>query len=321
MNKTEESPQGFEAQLLSDLTAHVARRAEGVPVASPVGRRVRSLRGWRLAGAFGLAVALTAGGLAVQTMRLGDQSPPTASASEILRMAADAARQQPALTARPDQYVFTEILVTSREAPGSGPYRTVRTQLWQSAGGVAYTQARSRPESDPNGWGELRVLRMDDPADPDKELDAFPPPAYHGDLPTEPDALLRYLREHPVDLHLPEAADEAAVYGDASMPYTTARSMLDDYVPPLALAALYELLAREPGATVISGNVADAAGRSGVAIRMPGVTGANVDFVFDRDTHVFLGNRDSVVRDGKESLFWAAARLRTAIVDRPGQLP
>ncbi|WP_405426214.1 CU044_5270 family protein [Micromonospora sp. NBC_00617] len=321
MNETERSPQGFDEQLLRDLTAHVAQRAELASAARPAGRRTRFLRGWRLAGAVGLAVALTAGGLAVQTMRLGDQSPPTASASEIFHLAADAARQQPELTARPDQYVFTETLATIREMPASGPYRTLRNQLWQSAGGVAYTQGRYRPETDPNGWGELRVLRMGDVADPEKELDAFQPPAYHGDLPTDPDELLRYLREHPVDLHLPEGADEEAVYGDESMAYTTARSMLDGYVPPRALAALFEVLAREPGAVVISGDVVDAAGRHGVAIRMPGVIGGNLDLIFDRDSHVYLGTRNSVIRNGKESLESAAALLRVAIVDRPGQLP
>ncbi|RQX05000.1 hypothetical protein DLJ59_08670 [Micromonospora inaquosa] len=321
MNETERSPQGFEEQLLRDLTAHVARRAETASVARPAGRRTRFLRGWRLAGAFGLAVTLTAGALAVQTMRLGDQPPPTASASEIFHLAADAARQQPELTARPDQYVFTESLATIRDLPDSGPYQTIRNQLWQSAGGVAYTQGRYRPETDPNGWGELRVLRMGDAADPTKELDAFQPPAYHGDLPTDPDELLRYLREHPVDLHLPEGADEEAVYGGESMAYTTAWSMLDGYLPPRALAALFQVLAREPGAVVISGDVVDVAGRHGVAIRMPGVIGGNLDLIFDRDSHVYLGTRNSVVRNGKESLYHAVALLRIAIVDRPGQLP
>ncbi|KAB1927496.1 hypothetical protein F8280_06800 [Micromonospora noduli] len=321
MNETERSPQGFEEQLLRDLTAHVAQRAEVASAARPAGRRTRFLRGWRLVGAFGLAVTLTAGALAVQTIRVGDQPPPTASASEIFHLAADAARQQPELTARPDQYVFTESLVTIRDLPDTGPYQTVRNQLWQSAGGVAYTQGRYRPESDPNGWGELRVLRMGDAADPTKDLDAFQPPAYHGDLPTDPDELLRHLRENPVDLHLPEVADEEALYGDESMVYTTARWMLRGYVPPRALAALFELLAREPGAVVISGDVVDAAGRHGVAIRMPGVIGGNEDFLFDRDTHVFLGRRGTVVRDGKESLYDSVALLRIAIVDRPGQLP
>ncbi|MGQ5259879.1 CU044_5270 family protein [Micromonospora sp. ZYX-F-536] len=321
MNKIEQSPHGFEEQLLTDLTAHVVRRSEVVSAVRPVGRRTRFLNGWRIAGAFGLAVALTVGALAVQTMRVGNQPPPTASASEILRMAADAARQQPELTARPDQYVFTEVLATTRELPDSGPYTTVRTQIWQSAGGVAHTQARYRPGTDPNGWSELKVLRPSDPANPDKELDELPSPAYHGDLPTDPDELLRYLREHPVDLNLPEGADEEAVYGDESMAYTTARSMLSGYVPPRALAALFELLARQPGAVVISGDVVDAAGRHGVAIRMPGVIGGNNDFIFDRDTHVYLGTRMSVVRNGKESLYSAAAPLRVAIVDRPGQLP
>ncbi|MFF0253629.1 CU044_5270 family protein [Micromonospora zamorensis] len=321
MNKTDQSSHGFEEQLLADLSAHVARRADLISAAHPVGRRARLLRGWRLAGAFGLAVTLTAGALAVQTMRVGDQPPPTASAAEIFRRAADAARQQPELTARPAQYVFTERLATTRELPDSGPYITVRVQRWESAGGVAHAQTRYRPEADPNGWSELRVHRMDDPGDPDKELDAFPPPAYHGDLPTDPDELLRHLREHPVDLHLPEGADEEAVYGDESMAYTTARSMLDGYVPPRALAALYELLAREPGAVVISGDVVDAAGRHGVAIRVPGMIDGNTEILFDRDSHVYLGRRMSVVRNGKESMYASGALIRVAIVDRPGQLP
>lgn len=187
--------------------------------------------------------------------------------------------------------------------------------------GVAHTQGRYRPENDPNGWSELEVRRIDDPGDPTKELDVFPGPAYHGGLPTDPDELLRYLREHPVDLHLPEGADEEAVYGGESMAYTTAWSMLDGYVPPRALAALFEVLARQPGAVVISGDVVDVAGRHGVAIRMPGVIGGNLDLIFDRDSHVYLGTRNSVIRNGKESLESAAALLRVAIVDRPGQLP
>ncbi|MFC3499401.1 CU044_5270 family protein [Micromonospora krabiensis] len=320
MTRFPQSSHDFEERLLTDLKAHIVRRSEAAPAARRSGRR-RLVGGRRLAGAFALVVALTAGGLAVQTLGVGEQSPPTASAAEIFRLAADAARQQPELTARPDQYVFTELLATMRERPGSGPYTTVRTQLWQSAGGVAYTQARYRPESDPNGWGDLRELRLGDPADPEKELDDFPPPAYHGGLPTDPDALLEHLRKNPVDLHLPEAADEEAVYGSDSMAYTTARSMLDGYVPPRALAALFEVLAREPGAVVISRDVVDAAGRHGVAIRMPGVIGGNYDFVFDRDTHVYLGTRMSLVRDGSESLYSEAALLRVGVVDRPGQLP
>ncbi|MEV1328706.1 CU044_5270 family protein [Micromonospora costi] len=321
MTRRDQAPHGFEERLLTDLKAHVVSRAEPASTARTVGRRIRFPRGWRLAGAFGLAVALTAGGLAVQTMGVGDRPPPTASAAEIFRLAADAAREQPELVARPEQYVFTEVLATMRELPDSGPYRTSRVQTWQSAGGLAHAQARYRPENEPDGWGDLRVLRPNDPANPLKELDELPSPAYHGDLPTDPDELLRYLRDHPVDLHLPEGADEQAVYGSEGMAYTTARSMLHGYVPPRALAALFELLARQPGAVVISGDVVDAAGRHGVAIRMPGVIGGNSDFVFDRDTHAYLGTRDSIVRDGKESLFSATALLRVAIVDRPGQLP
>ncbi len=303
----------FEEQLLKDLSAHVARRAE---LASAVRRPERRapLRGRRLVVAFGLALVLPAAGLLAQNLGASDQPLGAANASEILILAANAAEQEPELTARLDQYVFTEVLTKSRE-PATGSVRAVRVQMWQSAGGVAHTQVRHRPDSEPNAWSELAVMRPDDPADPGR----LPSPAFHGGLPTDADELLRHLRRHPVQLHLPEGADAEAVYEDERMPYATARSLLQGYLPPKTLAALFELLAREPGAIVVAGDVPDATGRPGVAVRMPGTIGGSHDLIFDRSSHRYLGYR--LLHDGEETPELTSALLRVGIVDEPGELP
>lgn len=49
--------------------------------------------------------------------------------------------------------------------------------------------------------------------------------------------------------------------------------------------------------------------------------GAHIDLIFDRETHAYLGTRDVLVRDGKESLYTSTAVTRMAVVDRLGQLP
>jgi hypothetical protein len=67
--------------------------------------------------------------------------------------------------------------------------------------------------------------------------------------------------------------------------------------------------------------VTDAAGRRGIALRMLGVYGGNIDLIFDPKTHAYLGQRNTILRGGKETLSNSVAVLRMAVVDRPKQLP
>jgi hypothetical protein len=306
---------GFEERLLVELKDEIAARNLGRSIVGSAtgtgGRRARRSRvpAWRLAVAAGLATVLTAGVLVVQT--IGDRDRPAeASAAQVLRDAALAARQQPALTARPDQYLFMEFLVTHRDKPASGPYITRRFQRWVTAGDGDQWQQRWRPESEPDAWQDV-------PAQDD-----VPRPAgYLTGLPTDPDGMLDYLRENPPDLPLPEGADEAAIADDPTTAFGTALWLLDGYLPPESMGALFEAMARVPGAVVVPGDVTDAAGRRGIALRTPGVFGATEDVIFDRETYAYLGERDMLVRDGRESPYLSTARLRTAIVDHPGQLP
>jgi hypothetical protein len=298
---------GFEERLLDELKDHVAAR---VPATETPARHGPAYRRWFVPG-WRLVVAVSGAVVVVKGSGPDEWTPAPASAADILHDAALAARRQPELTARPDQFVFLELRVMiQRELGPDQPYETAVQQRWVPADDSPRWFARRRMESQPGGW----------------EIQHFPkdvgrPAGYLADLPEDPEALLSYLRAHPVKLDLPPGADLKAVYDDPEMPYLTALSLLDGYVPPHSLGALYEVLASWPGATVVPGDVRDAAGRRGVALRMPGVIGGHNDIIFDRETFAYLGQRDLLVRGGQEFLFMASARLRTAIVDRPWQLP
>jgi hypothetical protein len=78
-------------------------------------------------------------------------------------------------------------------------------------------------------------------------------------------------------------------------------------VPPKALAALFEAVARIDGLTVEE-NVQDGAGRTGVGVRWSRPGGYAGTLVFDARTHVFLGTDMSAV-------------IQRGIVDQVGQRP
>ncbi|WP_433387335.1 hypothetical protein [Micromonospora sp. KLBMP9576] len=170
-------------------------------------------------------------------------------------------------------------------------------------------QQRRRPEARPDEW------RTDD-------LSGHPRRAgYVTDLPTDPEQMLRYLREQPDPVPLPAGADREALRNDPWCCFNVGAWLLEGYLPPQSRGALFQALAQFPGAAVVPGEVRDAAGRRGVALRWPGVTGAHWDLIFDPATHAYLGNRVVLVRDGRESLDWSTAVVRMAIVDRSGQAP
>ncbi|MEK8109195.1 hypothetical protein NKG94_39765 [Micromonospora sp. M12] len=129
---------------------HPGRR--GGPDSRPAARRGSRWRtpGWRLAGVGGLVALLTVAGLAVQTS--GD-APPTASAAEVLTEAAETARQQPDLVARPGQFLFIELRLTYREEPAAGAYINERLQRWVPVGAGTTWQQRRRLESRPTSGG------------------------------------------------------------------------------------------------------------------------------------------------------------------------
>ena len=128
-------------------------------------------------------------------------------------------------------------------------------------------------------------------------------------LPTSPRALLSLIY--------------AQTKGEGPSPDAEAFTTIGDLireaiVPPRTAAALYRAAALIPGVTVI-GNVADAVGRSGVAVAWR-TGGDDVDaWIFDPVTLQYMGERDYNTATG--AVNGESAVLQRAFVARPGALP
>jgi hypothetical protein len=269
-------------------------------------RRVKGWRlGWRLATAGGLAVALTAGVIAAQTLDIGDHAPAAnAEAATILRNAAQAARRHPELKARPDQFVYIESIGRApetivdekgeRTVPGVPGLR----RAWLSVDSSRDGLVRQRPQSG-GAWTEDRI---DDPS-----------PAYLSGLPTDKEGMRRYIASitHGGD---PRDIRALATIGDL---------IRERYVAPRSMAALLEVAAEIEG-TIVVRNVVDMAGRGGIAVAT-NARGVLAELIFDPETYEYLGEQGVAIQDvdiwHKGDVTGGAARLRIAIVDRAGELP
>jgi hypothetical protein len=159
-------------------------------------------------------------------------------------------------------------------------------QVWLSVDGTQVGLIRLRPASDPAAAST--ELRLD-----------MGTPGYLVNLPTDAASMSRYLYAHSQG---DNPRDEQAFR-------TAVDLLLDTYLTPAQQAAMFDAVARIPGITV-QANVADLAGRHGVAVVMSGSAGSASaeEVIFDPDTGRYLGTGTS-------------ALMRQAVVDRPGQIP
>jgi hypothetical protein len=124
-------------------------------------------------------------------------------------------------------------------------------------------------------------------------------------LPTDPHALLDYIYAR---VHNPGQADGA---------FTTIADTLRESIPPPSVAAaFYRAAALIPGVTVVP-DAQDALGRPGVAVSFTSDAGVQSEWIFDKDTLKWLGERMYI--DGK--LVFKTAITDRAIVDHPGEIP
>lgn len=333
-------PERLRGRVLSGIAGQPRRRLGMLGRLGPLGQGRQGLLGgrvavprlgWRLAAAGGLAAALAAGLLVAQTVSIGDHSPAaTAEAAEILHSAAQAVRQVPDLSARPDQFVYVESAtaysVTSG-ATGTTRIEPKQRRVWLSGDGTGDGLLRER-RADDDEWSELSLPGCRDGRETPimseaKQAEAEPNgaaptgckpvPAYLGDLPTDVDAMYRYLYDNSQGDN-PRDVQAFVTVGDL---------IRENYVRPQAMAAMFDAAARIPGVTVIR-DVADAAGRHGVAVAQVW-QGGRAELIFDATTYRYLGERTVAVKDGngwhKGDVTGSAAQLRIAIVDRAGELP
>ncbi len=162
--------------------------------------------GWRLVVTGGLAVALAGALLIASTFRLWGASPAaSAQAASILRRAAFAAGHQPALAARPSQFIFIESVESAAAMTGNGNGRitsvhmsTDLREIWLSAAGTRNGLLREQPRSAANpsrptgpwqttvlpGCRDGRPTPVAGAAVPDSPC--VPQPAYRQDSPLPP---------------------------------------------------------------------------------------------------------------------------------------
>ncbi|BBH64137.1 hypothetical protein ACTI_08220 [Actinoplanes sp. OR16] len=306
--------------------------------ASSARRRSAGRWVWRLAPVGVLAAGLVAA--AVVTQPAGSPAPAPAagpsaaglspsglspsglSSSDVLLLAAAEARRAPVLTARPDQFVYTE----SISAWGGGTTHMDGTQTyqrpvpmtrrsWQSVDGTRDGLLRQTPV-DPTAENPMPELADSTiPACGAQEMDVCGTASvYRTGLPTEAGAMRAYI--YGLD-HGGQTADYGAFENVADQ-------LRESYVPPASLGALFEAAATIPGVAVLPGTV-DLGGRTGIAVARAD-DGFRRELVFDPETYEFLGERLVAVRttglgDPPGTVAGFTAQLRVAIVDRAGALP
>ncbi len=133
------------------------------------------------------------------------------------------------------------------------------------------------------------------------------------DLPTDRDGMRAYLYSVRTDLPVDQQA------------FTRVGDLIrGKYLPSASLAAVFEAAGTIPGVTLVPDAV-DAAGRRGIAVARTH-EGLRRELIFDPTTYAYLGERDIVVESQDDTpppgtVVTSTARIRTAVVDRPDQLP
>ncbi|MEU2072103.1 CU044_5270 family protein [Streptomyces anulatus] len=159
-------------------------------------------------------------------------------------------------------------------------------------------------EAGERGGGEGGIT-LDDPGDLEPSLNS---PSYDHlrTLPTDPGLLLKKIY------------DETGGMGNGpdQQAFSTISDLLrEQVVPPELAAGLYRAAARIPGVVLVDDSV-DAVGRHGVAIaRTDEADGARTEWIFDRETSTYLGERTVQTRDA-EGIEAGTVRGRTAVTDR-----
>ncbi|MFJ5830978.1 CU044_5270 family protein [Streptomyces sp. NPDC093089] len=302
------------------------------PVRAARPRRGRG-RGWIaapavacavIAGVVVLAPRETPAGSSTGRVSAGESASP--DAVRVLSGAALAAAAAPAPDAGPGGYVYIRSLVAYAGRGADGGTAALppahRREVWLSSDGSRPGLLREPGVADSPLGAELPVYELDHRgATPRKSTLATAPPsvtnpthAYVAALPTDPDVLLRLVRD-----------GTRAGGGDADQRAFTAIGTLlaETWAPPKVTAALYGAAARIPGVTVLA-SARDAAGREGVAVART-AHGEQTQWIFDRRTSAFLGERTVLAEDTSAgragTVLGVSAVLVKAAAGATGELP
>jgi hypothetical protein len=287
-------------------------------------------------------------------------------AGQVLLLAAQHAGATPAMDARPDQFLFidsveVESKIDSRSRTTvSGP---LRTRTWLSVDGtrdglvvqeVAPSSRRSPVRTHIDGCTNGRQAQTIDRPETTPKISCTPEPAYlPGRVPTDPARLLAYVyavaAAKPAWVSIGSGPDSkpkgfVRLSADQRAFVEIAEILYKNHLPAVQAAA-FRAAGQIAGAQVRR-NVADAAGRVGVAVTRT-EAGTREELVFDPTNYQYLGHNiigaefdltgANVVRSPNSSkgtahfrlgpipkpgeVIYESALLRIAIVDKAGQRP
>ncbi|MGV9377684.1 CU044_5270 family protein [Nonomuraea sp. NPDC003707] len=280
--------------------------------------------GWQAAAAFGVTVALV-GGVAVALTNQGHGS--TGPATGVTQSAAVSSSDE--LAPRPGQFILIEsdTMYRSMSAGQSGEttrhlYRTHR-KIWQSvdgsANGLLLIEGREpqpwpgeQLPADAKNWqgSDWHVL----PACPSQLGENRTDYTYLSTLPTDVAGMRARLYKMPA-----VAAEAKGDENDRAAFDHLTDLVRETYLPKAQRDALFEAAKSIPGVQVTEG-VEDSSGRKGVALGRVDPQGILRQAIFDPATHVFMGERETVVDDRlarapKGSVLALTAQLKTSVVD------
>ncbi|MFC5143381.1 CU044_5270 family protein [Streptomyces aureoversilis] len=260
----------------------------------------------------------------------------TPEATRLLARIALAAAAAPQPTVRADQFVYVESKVAyaaQGAAGGSVTMAPVHTrQVWLSADGSrpGLLREEGRPDT-PLGTDEAPVYALDGPGATPRPTTLRKSPSigdpthrYVASLPTDPDALLKLIRDETRGGSRDRDRDRDRDSDLDQRAFAAIGDLLaETWAPPKVSAALYEAAAKIPGVTVVR-SAADAAGRAGIAVART-AHGQQTQWVFDRSTYAFLGERTVLTEAGDAgpagTVVGASSVLAKAAVDRAGEIP
>ncbi|MEV0232293.1 CU044_5270 family protein [Nonomuraea sp. NPDC050786] len=281
--------------------------------------------GWQAAAAFGATVVLV-GGVAVALSNQGrGGTNPAASVTQSVDVASS-----DELSPRPGQYIEIEsdtmygsFLIGKKGVDARYLYRTHR-KIWQSVDGTADGllliegrepqpwPGRALPKEAKDWKGsEWYALPVCEGAQGNRRTDY----AYLSTLPTDAAEMRASLYE----MSKLYVSDGKGVDGDRAA-FDHVRDLVrETYMPKAQRDALFEAARTIPGIQVAEG-VADAAGRKGVALGQVDPQGILRQVIFDPITHLFMGERSTVVDEKraqapKDSVLALTSQLKVSVVD------
>ncbi|MFE4327961.1 CU044_5270 family protein [Streptomyces sp. NPDC056831] len=237
---------------------------------------------------------------------------------------AAAGTKQPAVRADQFLYIESKVAYAGQSAAG-GPVTMAPAhtrQVWSSADGSRPGLLREEGEPDSRLGDDAPVHHLDGPgatprpSTPHKKGPSISDPTheYVASLPTDPDALLKLIRNETRGQGQDPDQRAFTAIGDL---------LAETWAPPQVGAALYKAAAKIPGVTVIH-EASDATGREGVAVART-AHGQQTQWVFDRTTYAFLGERTVLTEAGDAgpagTVVGTSAVLTRAAVDRAGETP